>query len=219
MINTRSNKHTAFFLAMLGFLSYINFVIPENNKIIALISSYAFVIGTAKLVGLDYKALGLSRPSVKNGFKTALPFMIVTVFGALLVYLISPDIFKDSRYQLTSWEVLYLVLIILPTYTVIFEELAFRGVLFGTLLRVTTQKYSIVISALAFGFWHIFTARSVKFEGFSEIIILFAVVLATSFAGAFFTWLRIKSDSLLAPILVHWTINATGIILAYFAWL
>lgn len=221
---SRIIRYSVYFLAMLGFLSYIISIISPNDKIILLIAAYSFVMGVALIIGLDFKSIGLSKASYKNGIKLALPFMLLIVTGALLVYFINPELFKDSRYQLSTQSMLFSIFFVLPIYTVLFEEIAFRGVLFSMLRRVTSKLNAVLISSLSFGLWHVFTAKAINintlFQGFtfSKTMVVFAVILATSVAGAFFTWLRIKSDSLLAPILVHWAINATGIILAYFAW-
>ena len=37
-------------------------------------------------------------------------------------------------------------------------------------------------------------------------------VLVTGVAGIGFCWLRIRSDSLLAPALLHWAVNGLGVL-------
>jgi membrane protease YdiL (CAAX protease family) len=39
----------------------------------------------------------------------------------------------------------------------------------------------------------------------------------TSLAGAVLCWLRLRSGSLLAPILAHWTVNGLGVIVTLVA--
>ena len=39
----------------------------------------------------------------------------------------------------------------------------------------------------------------------------------TSLAGALLCWLRLRSGSLLAPILTHWTVNGLGVIVTLVA--
>jgi membrane protease YdiL (CAAX protease family) len=41
----------------------------------------------------------------------------------------------------------------------------------------------------------------------------------TSLAGVVLCWLRLRSGSLLAPALAHWTVNGLGVIVALVAWL
>ena len=42
-------------------------------------------------------------------------------------------------------------------------------------------------------------------------------VLFTSLAGVVLCWLRLRSDSLVAPVLAHWTVNGLGVIVAVVA--
>jgi membrane protease YdiL (CAAX protease family) len=44
-----------------------------------------------------------------------------------------------------------------------------------------------------------------------------ATVLFTSLAGVALCWLRLRSGSLLAPALAHWTVNGLGVIVALIA--
>jgi uncharacterized protein len=44
-----------------------------------------------------------------------------------------------------------------------------------------------------------------------------ATVGFTSLAGALLCWLRLRSGSLLAPILTHWTVNGLGVIVTLVA--
>jgi membrane protease YdiL (CAAX protease family) len=44
-----------------------------------------------------------------------------------------------------------------------------------------------------------------------------ARVLFTSPAGVVLCWLRLRSGSLLAPALAHWTVNGLGVIVAVLA--
>jgi membrane protease YdiL (CAAX protease family) len=153
----------------------------------------------------------------------ALPFVLMIVIGGFLVHLVGPDVFKDQRYDQNFSSMLVMIFITLPFFTVILEEIVFRGVLFGLLQSMMSQVYAVIFSSLCFGFWHIFTAQSINtgsilsFE-IPKIAIIAAVILATTFFGVLLTYLRIYSGSLLAPILVHWAINSTGIFFAFLAW-
>jgi uncharacterized protein len=219
------NKTTHFvilLLIMLGFLSYVFSI--NSNKLLVSIATYSLIAGVALYIGLDKKSIGLSKKYIKNGVILALPFMAIIFLVALVIFTLQPEIFKDARYQQDSESLFYSIFITLPLYTVLLEELAFRGVLLGSLLRVSSMKTTILLSSITFGLWHSFTASAVSLGTFSKdltvpsIAVVIAIVVITSFAGWFFAWLRLKSNSLVAPILVHWSINATGIILAYFAW-
>jgi membrane protease YdiL (CAAX protease family) len=223
-----AQKSSIYFLLLLftslGFASYLFSSISNSSKLVATIALYLIVIGVAILAKLNLKSMGLSRDTMTKGVLYALPFMAAIVIGAIVIFMINPEIFKDTRYQLTSPEMLYTVLLVIPFLTVVIEELAFRGVMFGLLQTVASQFYAIIISSVGFGVWHVFSASGIGTDGFSQsivipkIILIIGVILATTIAGAVFTWARIKSGSLITPILIHWTINSTGVILAYLAW-
>jgi len=83
-----------------------------------------------------------------------------------------------------------------------FEELYFRGFLFGQFFRYTILGFisSIFLGAILFGLVHINQAN-----GIEEIIGLFFV---TFFGGILFAWLYVEWDyNLWVPILLHMLMN------------
>lgn len=214
--------YTILLLALLGFTSYIFSFVASTNKVIATVTAYLLIISIAMLVKLDWNSVGLSLTNIYRGIIFALPIIAIIILGFLALFLINPDIFKDERYNQSYNLVLYAVFITLPLFTVLLEELAFRGVLFGMLQTIVSQNYALILSSISFGVWHLFSAGAINMSAFPlslpKIVIVVGVVLATSLAGMFLTWTRIKSGSLITPILIHWTINATGMLFAYLAW-
>jgi membrane protease YdiL (CAAX protease family) len=84
-----------------------------------------------------------------------------------------------------------------PFSTVIFEEVAFRGVLWGLLLADHGVVWATVVTAVLFGFWHLPDRTEVAF---------------TTFAGFLLSFLRLLGGGLLAPFVLHWTANGLGIL-------
>jgi membrane protease YdiL (CAAX protease family) len=84
-----------------------------------------------------------------------------------------------------------------PFSTVIFEEVAFRGVLWGLLLADHGAVWATVVTAVLFGFWHLPDRTEVAF---------------TTFAGVLLSFLRLLGGGLLAPFVLHWTANGLGIL-------
>jgi len=224
MNNSLQLLYTFVVLSALGIASVVFSRVSNNSKLLAVLLLYMVIVLIISVSRLSWTNVGLSKDLLLKGLTTALPFMLAIIVGALIVFLISPDIFKDTRYQTDAQTMLKTIFIVLPFMTVILEELAFRGLLFGTLNAYLSQAYALLISSLSFGVWHIFSASNISVSmvvgghTIPKVMIVVSVILATSLAGAFFTWLRIKSGSLVAPILIHWTINSTGLVLAYFAW-
>jgi membrane protease YdiL (CAAX protease family) len=210
------------FVLSVAFLGNFISVTETYVKYFLVILVYFLIFVFYKLINLKLNDLGLEKKNIKNGIKLALPFISSIVFVAVLAYFISSDIFQDERYDTNYISLLIKMFIILPVSTVILEELVFRGMLFGVIKKQLSVYRSAIISSILFGLWHLFSAE--YFNGnllgleLNRTIVSIAIVLATATAGMFFIWLRVKSESLIAPILVHFSLNATGMLLAYLSW-
>jgi len=184
----------------------------------------------ARARGLCWAELGLSRAQWRSGarYATAAIGLVASVIaiGALLPW--TRPMFLNDHYATLSGALLA-SMIIIPLQTVIPEELAFRGVLHGTLDRVWGLRGAAAAGSLLFGLWHISTSLGLTSgnAGFSRIfgggaagmvagVVL--AVLATAAAGFIFTWLRHRSGSLIAPIALHWSLNGMGALAAALVW-
>jgi len=190
-------------------------------------------IGLVVLVrsrGLGWSELGLGRDQWKSGVGYALAAVAVVVstitVGALLPW--TRPMFMNDHYATMSGA-LVASMIIIPLQTVIPEELAFRGVLHGTLNRAWGFRGVAAAGSLLFGMWHIATSMGLTssnvgftrlFGGgiFGMVAGVTMAVLATGAAGFVFTWLRRRSGSLIAPIALHWSLNGVGALAAALVW-
>ena len=193
----------------------------------------AVAIGLLLMVrarGLGWAELGLGREHWKSGARYALAavglVMTVIAVGALLPW--TRPMFLNDHYATLSGALLA-SMIIIPLQTVIPEELAFRGVLHGTLDRAWGFRGVAAAGSLLFGLWHIATSMGLTsgnvgftrvFGGgvFGMLAGVVLAVLATAAAGFVFTWLRRRSGSLIAPIALHWSLNGMGALAAALVW-
>ncbi|WP_227998454.1 CPBP family intramembrane glutamic endopeptidase [Nocardia australiensis] len=180
--------------------------------------------------GLGWSELGLSPRHWRRGSLYALGavglVLAVVAIGAALP--ITRPFFLADRYATISGA-LIASMIVIPLQTAIPEELAFRGVLHGTLDRVYGVRGVFATGSLLFGMWHIasslgLTSSNHGLTGFigggpaGQIIGILLAVIATAAAGMVFTWLRRRSGSLLAPIALHWSLNGAGALAAAIVW-
>jgi uncharacterized protein len=184
--------------------------------------SFAGLFAIYKLSGLSLNDIGLSRISMSKGLIYA-GLTIAIVFAALTIaYLIDQSLFKDNRYHHSLSSAITAGLLIVPLKTVLFEEFAFRGVMPALLKDLGSKPWIIlVITSLLFGIWHILTAPkggNLAVGADSNLLIVGVVFLATFMGGAVLYYLRYKSNSLVAPIVVHWFINGSAIVLAALSW-
>jgi membrane protease YdiL (CAAX protease family) len=188
------------------------------------------LVAWLRVNGLGWVELGLGREHWKSGAAYALgaiaSVVAVIAVGALLP--LTRPMFMNQHYATISGA-LMASMIIIPLQTVIPEELAFRGVLHGTLNRAWGFRGVALAGSLLFGLWHIATSLGLTSSnvGFTRILGGGAVgmvagvvmaVLATAAAGFVFSWLRRRSGSLLAPIALHWSLNGLGALAAALVW-
>lgn len=110
------------------------------------------------------------------------------------------------------------LLVRVPVSIALFEEMAFRGVLYGMLKRRLGVGKGIGWSAVAFGLWHAgVTAISVMgtnvvgsnklpvfLHGWEVPIGVVGGVIATGLAGVAFGWVRERTGSLWGSVAAHW---------------
>ncbi len=117
-------------------------------------------------------------------------------------------------------EVAYQAVIRIPVGTVLWEEIAFRGVLQAALRRVAPERTAIGINAAVFGLWHLrptieaLRANDLAADRRQAVTRGVAGSAAMAGAGVLLSWLRERSGRLSAPALLHVTANSGAIVAA-----
>ena len=127
---------------------------------------------------------------------------------------------QDKRVEhLTRKGLLYQALLRIPIGTALLEEVAFRGILFGS-WRPSSVLAAALYSSIAFGLWHISpTMNLVKAnrpEASTAVTarVVLGAVAFTTVAGMGFVLLREITDSLAAPLVLHAVVNALATVAA-----
>jgi membrane protease YdiL (CAAX protease family) len=174
----------------------------------------------ARALGLDPAAVGVGRVSFARGAAVGAGLGVVGAVAAVgALRLIAPPIVgQQVEYaplaQITELELARHVAVFLPLGTVVPEELAFRGVLLGALVRRMRQRDALIISGATFALWHLGVAVATVDDttlgapsphfGLAVVVALAIVLLG----GSVLSWLRLRTRSLATTIAVHWTFNA-----------
>jgi ABC-2 type transport system permease protein/sodium transport system permease protein len=156
--------------------------------------------------------LGLSRPAIGSLLGASLLGLALWPI-AHEVYLFSKWLGLSvlGREQISQAEAmleqlqampLWMVLIAMAIVPAVFEELCFRGFLFGALRTRLADDRTLIISALLFGLFH-------------EILIP-GRLLASTFMGAALGWVRLRTGSVLPGMLLHATHNSLLLTLAHY---
>ena len=149
--------------------------------------------------------------------------------GAYLVALLTPgltELFNDSRVDDGVPRLFYEVFIRIPLGTVLLEEVAFRGVLPAVFEKHVSRLRAVVMASVLFGLWHVLPSLSLAdvnpvFEGLlgtglaGKLGGVAIAVFGTFLIGLWLCFLRYRSGSILAPLIVHTASNTGGYVLAF----
>ncbi len=187
------------------------------------VAAAALLLVSARTAGLSWDELGLARRRAAAGARWGMGCLAL-VAAAYLVTLAVPagrPLLTDARVAgLDGGELAYQVLVRIPLGTVLWEEVAFRGVLLAVLTRVLSRRAAVGVSAVVFGVWHVrptLSALAANGLGDGAVLTGLAVLLgcvATAAAGVVLAWLRLRTGSLLAPALLHLATNSLGAVAA-----
>ena len=195
-------------------------VIPNDDAAVAmgLVASLGAVAAVDRLTAVD---LGLARRNFRSGARWGGIAAAAVVLGYTVALFVPAA--RDAVPAMTaSWgQTLVRALVVIPFLTVIPEEFAFRGVLWGLLRRQSGRQWATGVSSALFGLWHISSALSggAANESVSSVVgsgvggtiaRVLGTVLFTGAAGVLFAVMRDRSGSLLAPIGLHWAVNGCG---------
>ena len=187
------------------------------------VAAAGVLLAAARADGLSWADLGLSRDRLPAGLRSSAVCSAVVVCGyaaALTVPGLRPVVADARVAGLDGGQVAYQVLVRIPFGTVLWEEVAFRGVLVAALARVMSVHAATATAAVVFGIWHVrptvaaLAANDLAVGPVLRAVAVLAACLGTGAAGLLFTWLRLRSGNLLAPALLHLATNSLGTLAA-----
>ena len=185
----------------------------------------------ARWWGLRWDELGLARANLRPGLLWGGVAATALAAGYLLIALVpaTRPVLVDDRYDVGVAGAVVSALVVIPLGTVVYEEIAFRSVLWGFLGRRMTSRGVLLSTSALFGLWHVFPALGygAHNEGvgvaadalgpYATVAIVIGTVLFTGAGGLVFGWLRRRSGSVLASMLLHWATNGLGVLVGLLA--
>jgi uncharacterized protein len=154
--------------------------------------------------------------------------VIVLAYAVGLALPVTRRLFLDRRYEgVGARAALSEALLAVPLGTVVFEEVAFRGVLWGLVDSASGVVWATAVTSALFGVWHVLPALDMARAnrdpaatayGPATARLIVGTVLFTGLSGVVFGVLRQQSGSLVAPALLHWATNGLGVLAAALAW-
>jgi membrane protease YdiL (CAAX protease family) len=189
------------------------------------------LLGIARLAGLTWAELGLGPGTWRRGLTWAAVIVgvVALVLAAGAALPLTRAAFRDSRYHLGWGSASLHALVLIPVSTVLAEEIAFRGVLWGLLRRLRGTAAATIGSSALFGLWHVLPSLGVAASNeavvgvvgrgrSAQVTTVTTTVAFTALSGVVFCELRRRSGSLLAPAGLHWAVNGLSVLAAAAVW-
>ena len=109
----------------------------------------------------------------------------------------------------------------LPLQTAIPEELAFRGLVLGLLMRKLTPLRATLMTSATFVAWHVVvqvqTLALTNFTSSGQIVLATSLAVAGLFAGGLiFAFVRLRTHNLAGAVMAHWLFDAAFVTGLYF---
>ena len=177
--------------------------------------------------GATLDDLGLGRNHVRAGLRygaaAALLVLVVLVLAALFPG--TRSLLADQRADIDAGRLAYDVGVTIVLLTAVPEELAFRGVLLGSAQTLWGSWRATLVSSALFGFWHIeptletmsgnaaVGGASTSLGG--QVLVVLGAIAVTFVSGLAFCWLRLRSRSLVAPLIAHVATNGLALVVAW----
>lgn len=179
--------------------------------------------GFARQVGCSAADLGIRPADAASGLRTGVVAAAVAG-GAVALGATVPatrPLFDNRRIRDASRrQAGYHLAVRIPIATALAEELLFRGALLALLRRERSPATAVLWTSLLFGAWHVLpTLEDYRGNQASALLgdpargrwlAVLATTVSTAAAGSAFAWLRLRSRSLVAPVLAHAAVNASA---------
>jgi len=178
--------------------------------------------------GLTRADLGLGWADVPAGlgYGAAAAGLVLLVLLVAALIPATNGFLHDSRAAISGGRLAYELGVSIVLLTAIPEEFAFRGVLLGSALRMWGPWRASLVTSALFGLWHIAPTLGTmsdnhEFRGAAasvtgQSLVVLGAIAVTSAAGLAFCWLRLKSRSLVAPVMAHAATNGLALTVAWF---
>jgi membrane protease YdiL (CAAX protease family) len=205
-----------------------NLILPAWSYLPLNAAATAGLFKLAARLGLTRDEIGADRSHLGRGIRVGVLLGVVTLIGigAAVAIPATRSLFKDARViGVGLGGALFQALIRIPIGTALFEEVLFRGVLLAWLRRRTSTGRAIVGSSVLFGLWHalpawstisVYQTGAIRDAGAAASVgVVVGGVILTGMVGAGLAWLRLRTKSLTAPVLVHAVANSASYLGAF----
>ncbi|MEN8039880.1 MAG: CPBP family intramembrane glutamic endopeptidase [Actinomycetota bacterium] len=222
------DTHIWHLVAILALAGYANVI---SNEVLSDVWHIPFNLGIlavalliARRAGTTWTTMGLRKDRRRQGVAVGVVVIGVIAIGVAIAIVIpaTREAFKDDRIieNSAAWG-FYQAFVRIPLATALYEEVLFRGIVFGMLIRRRSVLVAGLMTSVLFGLWHILPTLDTLqtnpagnlFTGAIGLVIAIAGAIAGTFvAGLGFLWIRLYANSTYAAWLAHIGTNSTAML-------
>jgi membrane protease YdiL (CAAX protease family) len=203
---------------------------PRRAHLVTQPAAAVLLLLLGRRAGLSWSELGLAPLQPETGalVGTAAVVAVAAAYALVVAIPATHTAFLDTRYDVGRRGALWTAFVEIPLSTVVLEECAFRGVVWGLVDVANGAAAATIVSSALFGLWHVLPAlalqRTSTVAGGSgpsrrrQVGVVCATVLGSALAGVLLAELRRRTGSLLAPVALHWAANGFGVLASAWVW-
>lgn len=194
-------------------------VLPPRLHPLAGVATTGVLFGLSRAAGATVRELGLEADTLRRGIRVG-SIAAVAVGTGITAAMSLPagrrHFARGAPGTSSKRRMAYDTVIRIPWMTAAFEEMAFRGVLFGLLEHRFSRPVALAGSTAAFAAWHVLPAFPGSggvqdtWDAPHPVLAVIGSVAVTGAAGLAFGLLRSQTGSVLAPFLAHSATNVGG---------
>ena len=181
-----------------------------------------------KYLNLTARDIGWAKQNLGKSVLYGLGLSAVVVLPFVILLCLLPALgfdVKTPRLEAVARDIFWWrIFVRIPIGTAFFEEMLFRGIFYGYLMKKMSQRKTILITSLFFAFWHIIPAYEVvsqhlQITSIGMFLGLWFVLMLGSFVGGIlFAWIRYRTKNIAGCVIAHALINVLSLVSASIVW-
>ncbi len=181
-----------------------------------------------KYLSLTASDIGWTKQNLGKSVLYGLGLSAVVVLPFVILLCLLPVLgfdVKTPRLEAVARDIFWWrIFVRIPIGTAFFEEMLFRGIFYGYLMKRMSQAKTILITSLFFAFWHIIPAYEVVSQHLQVtsagmfLGLWFVLMLGSFVGGVLFAWIRYRTRNIAGCIIAHALINVLSLLSASIVW-
>lgn len=181
-----------------------------------------------RYLNLTLSDIGCTRQNIGKSILYGLGLSALIILPFVLLLWLLPGLgfnVRTPRLETIAGDIFWWrIFIRIPIGTAFFEEMLFRGIFYGYLMKKISQVRTILVTSLFFGFWHIVPALRVVSQDMQItapvpfIALWFLLIMGSIVGGILFAWIRYRTRNITGCVLAHALINVLSLVGAFVMW-